>query len=289
MQHIQLPKEIIKKTADFNESFSVCPWEHFVEPFHMVGNIYYIGDDFAGALLIDTGEGLIIVDTGMPTCAPFLVHNIWKLGFDPANIKILLHTHGHFDHLGATMTLKRLSNALIYLSGQDAEMISQRPDLMFMGHLEMGWPIIQVDREIEDGDVISLGNTKIECLLTPGHTDGTMSFIFHMKCDEEEHCAALFGGVGLITLKRDYLLDNFGTLENREKYLKSLDKLEKLKGIEIVLSNHPDMNQTFEKQKLKKENSSNINPFVNPGEWKSFIQELRKKYDRMIKEESIKV
>lgn len=85
---------------DFKSHFSVFPWEHYVKAFHMIGNVYYIGDDFAASLLFATSEGLLLIDTGMPQCTPFLLYNIYQLGFQPSDIKKKLHTHAHFDHTG---------------------------------------------------------------------------------------------------------------------------------------------------------------------------------------------
>lgn len=253
----------------------------------MIGNVYYIGDDFAGPLLIDTGGGLIVIDTGMPACAPFVIHNIWALGFSPKDVKVILHTHGHFDHLGATMALKKLSGAKVYMSKEDTDMLINRPDLAFMGHTEMGWPLDAVDVELSDGGKIVLGGTEIQCVLTPGHTDGSLSFIFNVTCEGREYRAAMFGGAGLITLRREFLMSHFGNLDNRRKYLESLDTLESFKDIDIVMANHPDMNHTFEKQKYKLAHPSKENPFLNPGEWKEFVRGMREKYGQMLAEEEL--
>ena len=264
------------------DSFAACPWKHAVRPFQILGNVYYIGDDFAGPLLIDTGDGLVIIDTGMPTMAPFLVHNIYELGFNPKNIKKIIHTHFHFDHTGATMVLKQISGAELYLSAEDTQVYIERPELAHLGNLNMGWPLPFVDHEIRDEERIRQGNLELQCYLTPGHTDGSMSFIFDIWDGEKKYRAALFGGAGLITLHKEYLMENFGSMENREKYRHSLDILDTFEGIEVTLSNHPEMNAAFEKQKYKEEHPNQPNPFINPDEWKLFVQEMRTKFEEMI-------
>ena len=268
---------------DFKSHFSVFPWEHYVKAFHMIGNVYYIGDDFAASLLFATSEGLLLIDTGMPQCTPFLLHNIYQLGFQPSDIKKILHTHAHFDHTGATMCLKKLSDAKLYMSEIDVKMYFEHPELTTLGHVEMGWPLTQIDTELKDGDIVSLGETSVQCLVTPGHTDGALSFLVNIEENGQTYKAALFGGAGLNTLTTEYLMTNFGSLENRQKSLASLNRLEALEDISITLSNHPAMNNTFEKQKKKAFSSEN--PFLDPSEWKLFIQNMRNQFHKMIENE----
>lgn len=265
-------------TDDFKESFRVYPWRHYVKPFQMIGNTYYIGDDFAGAILIDTGEGLLLIDTGMPTCAPFLIQNIWQLGFRPEDVRKIIHTHHHFDHTGATMVLKKLSGAEIYLSEADTTTFIEHPGLATVGHTEMGWPLTIVDHEILDGDVITLGNTSIKCLLTPGHTDGTVSLVWNITEGSRQYKAALFGGAGFNTLSAEFLMEHYGNLDNQEKFLHSIDRLLQLDDIEVMMANHPMMNHTFEKQK-RKAVSGGQNPFYDPKEWKSYLKKLRAEFE----------
>ena len=282
----KIPIALKYNENDRFESLAVEPWKHYVPSFHMIGNVYYIGDDYAGALLVDTGNGLILIDTGMATTAPYLIHNIYALGFRPEQVKIILHTHGHFDHMGATSVLKILSNAQSCMSRLDTDMFIDRPELVTFGtHTEMGWPMVQVDREIEDGDTILLGNTEIKCMITPGHTDGTISFTMNIVDGDKQYRAAMFGGTGVNTLEYQYLMDNFGTLNNRQKYFDSLDRLEAIEGVEVTLANHPKFNDTFIKQQQKLANPNGINPFYNPSEWYSRIARLRQQLMQLIENE----
>lgn len=271
---------------DRYESFAVEPWKHYVPAFHMIGNVYYIGDDYAGAHLVDTGEGLIIIDTGMATSAPYLLHNIYALGFRPEQVKIILHTHGHFDHMGGTSVLKTLSNAQLCLSKLDTDMFIQRPELVTFGtHTEMGWPMVQVDWEIEDGDIIRLGNTEIRCMITPGHTDGTISFTMNIVDGDRQYKAAMFGGTGVNTLEYTYLMENFGSLDNRRKFTESLARLEKIDNVEVTLANHPKYNDTFLKQQKKLADPDGGNPFYDPSEWHRRLTGLRGQLAQLIEKE----
>ena len=100
-----------------------------VEPFRIAGNLYFIGNQDAASYLLDTEEGLIILDTGYPRTQALLLHSIASLGFRVQDIRIILHTHGHFDHIGCTSILKELSCGTTYLGRRDTEMFSRQPEL----------------------------------------------------------------------------------------------------------------------------------------------------------------
>jgi metallo-beta-lactamase class B len=71
-----------------------------ITSFRIFGNLYYVGTRSGPSHLIDTGNGLILLDTGYPQTLHLLVQSMWELGFDPRNIKFIVHSHGHYDHIG---------------------------------------------------------------------------------------------------------------------------------------------------------------------------------------------
>lgn len=90
------------------------PDDFYVRPFQIAGNVYYIGNKAVCSHLIDTGEGLIVIDTSYPELDHLLINSIWEAGFDPKDIRIVLHTHLHYDHFGATNTLTKIYGAKAY-------------------------------------------------------------------------------------------------------------------------------------------------------------------------------
>ncbi len=77
------------------------PSRYYLPPFQIFGNLYYIGDKKVCSHLVDTGRGLIVFDSGYPHTAHLLLRSIWELGFDPKDIRYIIHSHGHCDHCGA--------------------------------------------------------------------------------------------------------------------------------------------------------------------------------------------
>ena len=243
------------------------PWLGYVKPAKIFGNLYFVGTKPSSVHLVDTGDGLILIDTGYLDNLYLTVQNIWELGFDPRDIKILLLSHCHFDHTNGAAPLQQLSGAKIYLSRDDAYLASGE-----INHCTtVSYPFVP-DVLLSDGDVITLGNTSIRCVSSPGHTDGVMSFFFDVTDGERTLRAGMHGGVGLVSLTKEFLARNALPFENRDKYFASLEKL-KDEHVDIVLGNHVGQNDTV--GKLKKAEEGGENPFIDPTEWGRFLEKCR--------------
>lgn len=84
-------------------------WKQRMEPFKIWGNLWFCGSVPSSCHVIDTGEGLILIDPGLPETFYLVVQGLWELGFEPKQVKAILHTHGHYDHAGATKLLLGLA------------------------------------------------------------------------------------------------------------------------------------------------------------------------------------
>ena len=156
-------------------------YEGAIEPFKIIGNTYFVGTFPASSHLIDTGEGLILIDTGYSDTLFLLINSIYKLGFSPYDVKYIIHTHWHGDHTEATVAFAHLTGAKTYIGKKDVQKVKKyfEPDVL-----------------LSDGDVVCLGNTKIEVVETPGHTEGTISLFYESEENGEKYPAA--GNTGLV-------------------------------------------------------------------------------------------
>src|SRR5579859_191184 len=145
-------------------------WSAAIEPFRIVGNLYYIGAMDISSFLFATPAGLIVIDTGSPEMVPVISSNIEKLGFHVRDVKIVLSGHAHWDHVGGHAALQRASGAQVMALGDDAAAIEQGKDLS--PSQSEGWAPVHVDRVLKDGDTVELGGTKLEAVWAPGHTPG---------------------------------------------------------------------------------------------------------------------
>ena len=87
-------------------------WESRMEPFRVFGNLYFVGTEPASAHLIDTGAGLILLDSGYPETLYLVLDSIRRLGFRLEDLALILHSHGHIDHIGGTRALVELTGSL---------------------------------------------------------------------------------------------------------------------------------------------------------------------------------
>ncbi|HYH46246.1 MAG TPA: MBL fold metallo-hydrolase, partial [Thermoanaerobaculia bacterium] len=99
-------------------------WNQPVEPFRIVGNLYYVGASDVTAFLLATPEGHILLDGGFVETAPLIRDSIRKLGFRLEDVEILLSSHAHMDHAGGLAALKAWSGATFLASAGDLAMLA---------------------------------------------------------------------------------------------------------------------------------------------------------------------
>lgn len=250
--------------------FYADPDAFTLEPFQIFGNLYYVGDKKVCMHLIDTGDGLILFDSGYSHSYHNLIASIEKLGFDPHDIRYVITSHGHFDHFGGGDRLRANYGAKIFMSKVDTELLREMPERALC-HLSAvpGDTVCWPDQMIEDGEIIHLGNTSIRCILAPGHTMGTMAFFFDVTDGKKCLRCGYWGGVGFLTTYKAYNRE-YGLPENKCALMKeSIEKLRREK-VDITIANHPYHNCTVEKREYMLQHPD-CNPFLNADTWKIFL------------------
>lgn len=260
------------------------PERYRVEPFRIYGNLYFVGNKSVGAHLIDTGDGLILIDTTYPTTAAMLLQSIWELGYKPSDIRFIVHTHGHFDHFGGTALLKELSGATTFLGERDAIMFRERPELALT--MDSGCKYFvpfEPDVVMRDGDVLRLGKTQLRIVSTPGHSDGVISFFTEVEENGVNMTAGMHGGAGMNTMCRSFI-ERHQNGYCREEFQEGLRKVYD-EHVDIVLGNHTKQNRTMEKRLFMLEYPDEPNPFIDSGEWRRYLDFVKLRFDRMLWEE----
>ena len=271
-------------------------WKSYVRPGRIFGNLYFVGTYAASSHIIDTGEGLIMIDTGYAEGAYLVLHNIWDLGFCPYDIKYIIHSHGHYDHVGATRALAELTGAKTAISRIDAPMVDgtlvgEGTDIakgsvdMTLAR-ELGYEFkdfFTPDILLDDGDVLTLGNTSIRCVATPGHTDGTMSFFFDVTDGTNTYRVGTHGGSGTNTQTDDFIRRYGITTQCRRDYMASLDRLEQ-EHVDIHMGNHVWNNDTDKKLKILNDDPDGPNPFIDPEAWGKFLAVRRAAGEKIMAE-----
>ena len=257
------------------QDFYDHPDDYAIAPFQIFGNLYYVGDQKVTSHLIDTGDGLILFDTGYGHTTHMMLDSIRGAGFDPKDIKIIIQSHGHFDHFGSGEALRKITGAKVYMSGVDTRLLQQRPDRAL---IEWGPcpddPVCWPDVLIEDGDHVRLGNTDILCVLSPGHTAGTMTYFFDVSDGEKTLRAGYFGGTGMLGIYQDFCKKFDLPLDLCQQMKKTIEKLRGY-SVDIMLGNHPAQNRTLEKRAVMLETGEN--PFLDSSAWQQFLDALEER------------
>ena len=259
------------------------PWEGEFEPLAIFGNLYFVGTVPASVHIVDTGDGLIMLDAGYVQALPTVLEHMQRVGLDPKEIRYLLLTHGHIDHMGAAKAVKALSGAKIALGLADREYANGALDLSYAKELGMEFgETFEPDILLTDGDEIALGNTRVRAVATPGHTPGAMSYFFDVTDGAEVYRAGLHGGMGINTLSRQFL-EKYGLpFTLREDFVRSMHRLAQ-ERVEIFLGNHMHHNQTA--QKASRVRAGDKRAFVDPDEWSRYALWCIGNLERMIQNE----
>ena len=268
-------KERMAKGAEANREFYAMPSTKAIAPFRIADDLYSGGDTKVCAHLIRTDEGLILIDAGYPEAKHLLWESIIRLGFDPADVRWIILTHGHSDHYGAANEFRNLYGTKVAISAADAEYLRARVSCGKQSSLKT--PVI--DRELHDGEIFSFGGKEIHCMVTPGHTLGVLTFFMDVTDNGKTYRAGLLGGVGHDQVRLPYLLYVNLPLDMPQRMLASLDAMEKEK-VEIHLGNHPANNRTLEKREQQLREGGN--PFIDPESWGRFIGQTRALFEQVI-------
>lgn len=253
------------------------PDVYAVEPFEIWKDLYYVGDQCLCMHLVDTGDGLLLIDCGYGHTTHMIEQSIEKLGFDCRDLKWIIVTHGHFDHFGSGDALREKYGCRIYMSRVDTELVRENEAraLMDLGPhpMNMCWP----DETIEDGEVLRFGNVSVRCVLAGGHTYGVMAFFMELH----GKIAATWGGTGISSMHGQWCRDLGLPAQKADTMLESVKKLRR-ERVDINLGNHPPQNCTLEKRQWMLEHPGE-NPFVNETCWNIMLDEVEARTLDMIK------
>ena len=148
------------------------------KPFRLADNLYFVGTEGLGMFLVTTPQGHILVNSGYELNVRRLRQAVEFLGFRFADIRILLASHAHDDHVGGMALIKRMTGARYMIMDADVPVVESggARDFQYGVDPAMGYPATQVDRVLHDGDTVRLGDAQLVAHLTPGHTKGATTW-----------------------------------------------------------------------------------------------------------------
>lgn len=234
------------KPMDFSDNTPCRPTRFFDQ-------MCYIGDHSVCCFLLETEEGLVLIDCmwQQPAYRQLIQDGIAQLGHSMEELKAIVITHGHQDHFGYADEFRAQYGCKIYLSEIDNEYAKHQDELPGMTPVNITW---DADVFIEDRKPLVFGKTTITPILTPGHTPGCMSFIVDVTDAGEPHKMVLWGGTGVMPWT------------DPDVYMDAVDKLKAVCAqmkVDCYISNHPFVDLSYFKLDIINHMVDGVNnPFV---------------------------
>jgi metallo-beta-lactamase class B len=242
-------------------------------PFKIMGNVYYVGANNIASILVATPRGHILLDTGTQKMAAVVFPNMVKLGFKPADIKVMLISHAHYDHMETMETIRRITGATVAALEAEVPALVSGHDLS--SNETWGQEPIQVGRVLKSGEDIHLGGSTVKAIWTPGHTPGAAAYFINTQEDGRNYQIVYGGPPGPITGDPRYDTrpeDAF----NSYKALRAMNP-------DILISGHP---QNLFKGKLEAlwANKRPSPLALTPGQWTKMIDDSEANFKKRLAE-----
>ena len=226
-------------------------------PHKIVGNLYYVGTRSLGTYLITTPQGHILINSDFERNVPAVRQSIEALGFKYTDIKILLGSHAHADHMEGDALVKQLTGAQVMAMAEDVPALEA---------MKPGGKPHPIDRVLYDGDKVELGGMTLVAHLTPGHTKGCTTWTFNLTEGNRTLSVLIIGSVGVnpgmkLVNNKDYpqIVQDF---QRSFAFLRSQHP-------DIPLGSHPGMYNMNEK--FPKIARGGPGPYVDP---QGYVAEL---------------
>lgn len=251
-------------------TFDTSKWNIPFEPFQVIGPIYYVGTSDLGIFLLTTPEGHILIDGGIPETAPLIQKSVRALGFKVEDIKILLTTQAHFDHVGSLAAMKAASGAKVMVMKGDAELVEAggRGDYLFGDN--MPFPAVKVDRVLADGDTVALGGITLKAVHTPGHTKGCTTWTTAIV-DAGRTLSVVFAGSTAVN--PGTVLSGMTTYPGIAADYERAFRVQASLTPDVWLGAHAGFYGMAAKR--EKQKAGGPNPFVDPEGWKQSVASRR--------------
>lgn len=268
---------------------SACKeWNQPQAPFVLYGKSWFVGTHGLSSVLIDSGDGLVLLDGALPESAPLIAKNIEQLGFRLDQIKYIAVSHAHFDHVGGVAALARASGATVIASPRSAEALTagippkDDPQAGF-GDAENGFPKVADVRRIAHGETLRLGTLALTAHHTPGHTPGATSWSWQ-ACSGTE-CVTIVYADSLNAVSDDTY--RFGGADGEpgiaDSFRASIERVGKL-PCDLLVPVHPGFAQ-FDDKLARRANGEKPDPFLDRAACARYAASAREKLDARLQQE----
>jgi len=239
-------------------------------PHKVVDNIWYVGTETLASFLVTTPQGHILVNSSYEANVPLIFAAVEKLGFKYSDIKIVLGSHDHADHMEGDALVKQMTGA---------QVMAMQEDLPALQRIRPGHKPHPVDKVLHDADRVTLGDATLVAHLTPGHTRGCTTWTMKATENGRTYDVVIVGSMGVNP--GFILVDNKETPQIAEEYQRGFKVLRAL-PCDIPLASHPAMYDLGAKfQRI----GTNPNPFIDPGGYKAELDIVEGVFNQTLDEQ----
>lgn len=261
-----------------------------VGPFRIAGDLYYVGTTNVTSFLLTGPEGHVLIDGAYPETAPMIIESIAKLGFDIADVKILLNSHAHADHAGGLAALQEASGAELWVSEGDADIIEaggrKDPGMGPLRILQLfgmaTFPPARVHRRLVDGEQVHLGPIELTANITAGHTRGCTSWSFRVQDGGRELLAVSIGSLTLMPFVSLVEPETYPGI--RADYERGFARLRQLPA-DIFLASHTIWFDMDRKLHERANGTDPVTPFIDPDGYQAFIDRAEETFEDELREQ----
>jgi metallo-beta-lactamase class B len=243
-------------------------WTEPFPPFHIAGNLYYVGSKGLASYLVATPQGNILINSDLEANVPLIEASIEKLGFKFKDTKILLISHAHWDHDAGSAKIKEITGASYMVMDADVPVVESggKSDFQYGNNPKFLYPASKVDRVLHDGDEVRLGGAVLVAHLTAGHTKGCTTWAMKVKEGGKAYNVVIVGSPNVNPGYKLVHNDNYPQIaEDYERMWVVLKSL----PCDIFLGAHGGYFGLEAKYPLMR--NGGANPFIDPGDYKKFV------------------
>jgi metallo-beta-lactamase class B len=256
-------------------------WNRPFPPHRVIDDIYYVGTNEIAQFLITTPAGHILLDTGFEAGVPRLREHIEQLGFRYRDIKLVLTSHAHIDHVQAHALVRQQTGAEVVVSALDAPFVESggKGETVYDG--VYAWTPCPVDRRVSDGDRVTLGGVTLTAHLTPGHTLGATTWTMQVHENQKTLDVVFFPSANVNP--GVHLLHNPRYPQIARDFERSFSTWKAL-SCDVFLADHGEFYGMKAKYARLRDGAA-TNPFIDPDGYRRFIETAEQRFEAKLADE----
>ncbi len=253
------------------------------EPFpahRIIGNVYYVGSKALAIYLITTPDGHVLINSGFEETVPLIRSSVESLGFKMRDVKILLESHAHSDHVAGHALLQKVTGARVYVMRGDHSVIASGGQGQYL-YTDSRWKPCRVDRVLDDGDKVTIGDLDFIANLTPGHTRGCTTWTWQVADGDRTYDVVVIGSPNVNPGYR--LVGNKDYPQIADDFTKTFAVLKNL-PCDIFLGAHGAYYGMLAKYDRSK--TATANPFIDSVGYRAYVEQKEHAFRKTLADQS---